>query len=182
MIADLVEGRRAFEGRAWATAYSALDRADAVQGLDPLDLERLGLAAFLTGREAESDAARERAHRGHLESGDAEGAARVGFWLALALTLRGEPARGAGWFARAGRVLAFFTNRSRGLSAEEFPELTGREREVLDLLVEGQSNAGIAARLGLTSKTTSNYVSSILTKLQVPDRYAAARKARGQPG
>ena len=80
------------------------------------------------------------------------------------------------------RVLAFFTNRSQGLSVEEFPQLTGREREVLDLLAEGQSNAGIAARLGLTSKTTSNYVSSVLTKLQVPDRYAAARRARGQPG
>ncbi|HSP36829.1 MAG TPA: LuxR C-terminal-related transcriptional regulator [Frankiaceae bacterium] len=102
---DLVAGRRAFEERAWATAYAALRRADDAQELDPLDLEQLGLAAFLTGREAESDAARERAHRGHVARGDAEGAARVGFWLALALTMRGESARGAGWFARVQRVL-----------------------------------------------------------------------------
>jgi DNA-binding NarL/FixJ family response regulator len=82
----------------------------------------------------------------------------------------------------ASRVLDFFANRQTGLTVEAFPMLTARERDVLNLLAEGQSNAGIAARLGLTSKTTSNYVSSVLTKLQVSDRHAAARKAREQQG
>jgi DNA-binding NarL/FixJ family response regulator len=57
--------------------------------------------------------------------------------------------------------------------------LTPRERDVLHLLAQGRSNPEIGARLGLTRKTTSNYVSAILTKLQVRDRSAAAERARG---
>jgi DNA-binding NarL/FixJ family response regulator len=56
--------------------------------------------------------------------------------------------------------------------------LTSRERDVLHLLARGQSNPQIAARLGLSRKTTSNYVSSILTKLQVSNRLEAAERAR----
>lgn len=103
---SLVEqGREAYAGRSWATAYEHLAAADAECALGPSDRERLGLAAFLTGRDGESDAARERAHHDFLVAGDAEGAARVGFWLALALTTRGESSRGGGWFARVQRVL-----------------------------------------------------------------------------
>ena len=101
----LADGRRAVEARAWETAYVSLAAADAVEPLGAADLERLGLAAFLTGRDEESDVARERAHAAFLGGGDVEAAARVACWLALATTLRGEPSRGAGWFARAERVL-----------------------------------------------------------------------------
>jgi DNA-binding NarL/FixJ family response regulator len=59
--------------------------------------------------------------------------------------------------------------------------LTTRERDVLHLLARGRSHPEIAARLGLTRKTTSNYVSSILTKLQVSNRLEAAERAR-RPG
>ena len=86
-------------------AYVELSAADEREPLDPADRERLALAAFLTGHEAESDAARERAHHDHLAHGDPDAAARTAFWLALALTLRGEGARGAGWFGRVQRVL-----------------------------------------------------------------------------
>lgn len=63
-------------------------------------------------------------------------------------------------------------------SATPFPELTPREREVLEELAQGSRNSRIAARLGMSEKTVRNHVSAILLKLQVPDRTAAALKAR----
>ena len=48
-------------------------------------------------------------------------------------------------------------------------ELTSREREVLQLLAEGHSNPAIAARLDITRRSTEKYVSSIFTKLGLPD-------------
>ncbi len=59
-----------------------------------------------------------------------------------------------------------------------FPDLTPREREVLGLLADGARNSEIARQLGMTDKTVRNHVSAILMKLQVPDRTAAAIKAR----
>jgi two-component system, NarL family, response regulator LiaR len=53
-------------------------------------------------------------------------------------------------------------------------QLTPREREVLQLVVEGYANKQIARRLRITEKTVKTHVSSILQKLGVPDRTAAA--------
>jgi DNA-binding NarL/FixJ family response regulator len=47
--------------------------------------------------------------------------------------------------------------------------LTLREREVLQLVAEGHSNPAIAGRLEITRRSTENYVSSIFTKLGLPD-------------
>ena len=83
----------------------------------------------------------------------------------------------------AARVLDHFGSGTPAVQAEEFPMLTTRERDVLHLLARGRSNPEIAARLGLTRKTTSNYVSSILSKLQVRTRVEAAERARrASPG
>lgn len=62
--------------------------------------------------------------------------------------------------------------------------LTGREREVLELLAQGLSNREIARRLHLTEGTVKGYVSAILTKLNVSDRTQAALYAvkHGLPG
>ena len=59
-----------------------------------------------------------------------------------------------------------------------FPELTSREREVLDLLAAGLPNSAIARRLQLASKTVSNHLSAIFAKLQVSSRAAAIVRAR----
>jgi len=59
-----------------------------------------------------------------------------------------------------------------------FPDLTARELEVLNLVAAGLPTGTIAQRLGLSSKTVSNHVSNILTKLQVADRTQAAMLAR----
>jgi len=82
--------------------------------------------------------------------------------------------------AVAARVLDFFAQRHPSVAPEDFPMLTARERDVLHLIAQSRSNAEIAAQLGLTRKTTSNYVSAILTKLQVRDRAEAAERARAQ--
>jgi DNA-binding NarL/FixJ family response regulator len=78
----------------------------------------------------------------------------------------------------AARVLDHFTRQHPAVAPDDFPMLTPRERDVLHLLAQGHSNPEIGARLGLTRKTTSNYVSAILTKLQVRDRAAAAERVR----
>lgn len=92
---ELQHARDAVARRAWAQACLLYqDCAD----LAGEDLERWGLAAFLTGQDEESDAIRERAHHAFLASGDRDGAARVAFWLALSLVQRGQMARAGGWF------------------------------------------------------------------------------------
>ncbi|MEA2143952.1 MAG: hypothetical protein QOI64_2382, partial [Solirubrobacteraceae bacterium] len=48
-------------------------------------------------------------------------------------------------------------------------ELSPREREVLALMAEGQSNAGIAGQLWVTGGTVEKHVHSILMKLRIPD-------------
>ncbi len=54
------------------------------------------------------------------------------------------------------------------------PHLTDREREVLDLMVEGHDNAEIARRLFISQNTVKNHVASILGKLEVANRLQAA--------
>ncbi|MFJ3669387.1 response regulator [Streptomyces sp. NPDC090106] len=76
------------------------------------------------------------------------------------------------------RIVDFFTGAHRDFAARAFPELTEREREVLDLVALGAGNHQIAQRLFLAEKTVRNHVSAILTKLQVTDRAAAVARAR----
>jgi DNA-binding NarL/FixJ family response regulator len=75
------------------------------------------------------------------------------------------------------RVLGFFTS-TRPVRDEVFPELTGREREVLALVGAGHSNAMIAKNLSLSPKTVRNHISSVFSKLHVADRSEAIIRAR----
>ena len=77
----------------------------------------------------------------------------------------------------AARVLAHFS--AAPVRAEvAFPELTGREREILDLMATGSRTGAIAQQLFLSPKTVSNHLTSIFAKLQVTDRAAAIIRAR----
>ncbi|TFV72271.1 response regulator transcription factor [Blastococcus sp. CT_GayMR19] len=78
--------------------------------------------------------------------------------------------------AVARRVVDFLTGTAARSPA--FPELTARERDVLELLAAGLPTSQIARRLTLSDKTVRNHVSAVLTKLQVPDRAAAVARAR----
>jgi DNA-binding NarL/FixJ family response regulator len=75
------------------------------------------------------------------------------------------------------RLMSFFS-APRSAPAETFPELTAREREVLDLIAAGKNNQEIAGRLYLSPKTVRNHISNIFTKLQVADRSQAIVRAR----
>jgi len=76
------------------------------------------------------------------------------------------------------RLIDFFATQASTLPKEVFPSLTEREREILQLIARGQSNADIARELSLSPKTIYNYVSNILSKLQVADRAQAIIRAR----
>src|SRR5271154_4079549 len=55
--------------------------------------------------------------------------------------------------------------------------LTRREREVLDLICAGHTNAQIAAKLFISAKTVDHHVSAVLAKLDAPPRDVAASHA-----
>ena len=78
----------------------------------------------------------------------------------------------------ADRVMRYFASAREGGLLTPFPDLTDREREVLELIAEGQSNQVIARRLVLSPKTVRNHVSNIFSKLQVADRAQAVIRAR----
>ena len=80
--------------------------------------------------------------------------------------------------AIARRMVDFFAAAAQASAAAVFPELTGREREILDLIARGRANGQIADQLGLSTKTVRNNVSNIFTKIQVVDRAQAIVKAR----
>jgi DNA-binding NarL/FixJ family response regulator len=77
------------------------------------------------------------------------------------------------------RIVAFFAGQDDDISTmTAFPDLTPREREILDLLATGCRNHEIARRLSLSEKTVRNHVSQVLFKLHVPDRKSAAIRAK----
>ncbi|WP_434449700.1 response regulator [Lentzea sp. E54] len=75
------------------------------------------------------------------------------------------------------RMMGYFTAISSS-KAVLFPQLTDRERDVLELMASGMDNPSIAHRLSLSGKTVRNRVSAIFTKLQVADRAQAIVRAR----
>ncbi len=76
------------------------------------------------------------------------------------------------------RLVDFFSSIRPDSPPEVFPELSEREREILDLIASGHKNPEIAKVLYLSPKTVRNHVSNILTKLQVADRAQAIIRAR----
>ncbi len=71
------------------------------------------------------------------------------------------------------RVIASFAARPEPAPAPELGTLTGREREVLELLVRGLSNAEIGERLLVGEATVRTHVSRIFQKLDLRDRIQA---------
>ncbi len=80
--------------------------------------------------------------------------------------------------AIAARVLSMFSSPAEATAKELFPTLTERERQILRQLAHSATNAEIAQSLGVSAKTVANYVSTILSKLQVVDRAQSILRAR----
>ena len=76
------------------------------------------------------------------------------------------------------RLVDYFASIRPAEPSQVFPELSDREREILDLIAGGLKNPEIARRLYLSPKTVRNHVSNIFTKLQVADRAQAIIRAR----
>lgn len=78
--------------------------------------------------------------------------------------------------ALARRLQTWFTRAPR--PAAPFPELTTREREILDAVAAGLTNPQIGQRMFLSAKTVANNVSTILAKLHLAERSQAIVLAR----
>ena len=117
--------------------------------------------------------------------------------LGLAMKLLGDSADGVGYllkdrisdveeFVSAVRRVAaggsavdpiiVSTLLSRRRDDDPLEQLTPREREVLDLMAQGNSNQGIADKLVITLRAVEKYVSSIFTKLRLPSTGTESRR------
>jgi len=104
-----------------------------------------------------------------------KGAQRSELLRAVRAVAAGEAIFGPG-VAR--RLTAYFARPTPRPDPAAFPELTEREREILDMVAAGRSNSEITAELVLSPKTVRNHVSNIFAKLQVRDRSEAIVRAR----
>jgi class 3 adenylate cyclase len=105
MVETVELGRDAMNRHAWTEAMEVFLAADRDGGLAPADLELLGAAAWWAGRPDESNEALERAFTGHNEAGRSREAAWVAMLLAYQAFRRRLESIGAGWLARAERLL-----------------------------------------------------------------------------
>ena len=141
-------------------AISALEQPPAVLVLTMLENDDSVFAAMRAGA------------RGYLLKGST--GAEIG--RALDGVANGEVVFSSGI---AGRVLSFFSGG--GTSRREavpFPQLTEREREILDLVARGLTNAAIARKFVISDKTVRNHVSNVFAKLHVAGRAEAVARAR----
>jgi class 3 adenylate cyclase len=136
MVETVELGRDAMDRHAWAEAMEAFVAADHDGGLEPADLLQLGTAAWWAGRPDEANEALERAFTGHNEAGRSGEAAWVAMLLAYQSFRRRAFPIGAGWLARAERLL------------ETEPESAVHARlavfHALGALMAGRMNDGIA--------------------------------------
>ncbi len=151
-----------------------MPRGNGIDATRRIVAERPGTAVLvLTMLEGDDSvfAAMRAGARGYL----LKGAGRAEIARALSAVAHGEVVFSSGIAAR---VLQFFSAGSGRDAATPFPELTDREREVLDLVARGLTNSAIAARLVISEKTARNHVSNVFGKLQVADRAEAVARAR----
>lgn len=104
-----------------------------------------------------------------------KGAQRAELLRAVRAVVSGEAIFGP---AVARRLMAYFARPRPAVDVAAFPELTQREREILELVARGRSNAEITAGLVLSPKTVRNHVSNIFSKLQARDRAEVIVRAR----
>ncbi len=142
-VADLERARLLFAQAGWRDAYEALAAADVRTRLRATDLELLGRAAYMLGRDDEYMHALERAYQAHLDADAPMPAIRCAFWIGHSWLFRGQAAPAFGWFARAKRLL----DREQGDVAERGYVLVG---EMLEHLTRGDATSALVAAAEIT--------------------------------
>lgn len=107
-----------------------------------------------------------------------KGADKEEMLLAIRAVGRGEAIFGPGIARRMIRYFSSPPSAPTRTPRSAFPDLTDREREVLELIAAGRNNQEISNELYLSLKTVRNYVSNIFVKLRVADRAQAIVRAR----
>ena len=100
----LLRGRSWFDDMAWERAKGALLESAESAPLETDDLDRLAVAAFMSGDSGTSVEAWAQAHRIALDKADPELAVRFAFWICFVLGNQGDAARAGGWLARAHKL------------------------------------------------------------------------------
>ena len=179
LVGEASDGREAVE-RAGEVQPDVVLMDLAMPGLDGLAATRQIVdtsphIAVLALTMAEDDAAVFEALRAGARGYLMKGADRGALERAIRAVASGEAIFGP---ATARRLMAFFASPLPPYARNAFPELTEREREILELIARGLSNQQIVDRLVLSPKTVRNHVSNIFSKLQVRDRAEAIVRAR----
>lgn len=91
--------------QSWRDRFEDLHAAGEAGTLDPAELEKLAIAAYMIGRVDAYCVALEDAHRGYEERHALCPAIRCAFWLGMHHALQGDMAHASGWFSRAERLL-----------------------------------------------------------------------------
>ena len=98
--------------------------------------------------------------------------------VAIATAAIAAAAVAAGWIASAALVRALTPPPPAVASGTRVPGLSPREQEVLGLLAQGASNAGIAAQLVISERTVDAHLRSIFTKLDLEGSTASSRRVQ----
>ncbi len=151
-------------------AMPGLGGVEATRRLLAQDCEAAVLVVTMDSDDESVFAALKAGARGYLVK-DASGADIA---RAVESVARGESVLGA---RISGQVLAAAVGSSRPVR-QPFPQLTAREREVLELVARGYDNARVGRHLGLSEKTVRNNVSVVLAKLAAATRAEAVALAR----
>ena len=101
----LQQARVCYERQSWREAIDLFSEAGRAVALDPEDLDRLGVCAYLVGNDSDSADVWSRAHVEYQTRGEIEPAARAAFRIGYVLLHKGQSAQGSGWLARSRRLL-----------------------------------------------------------------------------
>jgi DNA-binding NarL/FixJ family response regulator len=148
-----------------------IDGVDATRRILAADPDVAVLVLTMLDEDESVFAAMRAGARGYVVKGaDTEDVVR-----ALESVARGDAVFGP---AVASRILSYLTRPLAARDPVLFPELSDREREVLELIARGLPNNQIAGTLSISPKTARNHVSNVFTKLHVRDRSEAMERAR----
>lgn len=82
--------------------------------------------------------------------------------------------------AYAGRILSGLRNRTARASAKRAAQLSAREKQVVELLLQARSNKEIANNLSISEKTVKHHMTSLMSKLNARNRVEVALAAQHQ--